>query len=53
MTLQQALMLDLIFCKNCGYRPNNHFDFGERVCAHTKCTGYKEAIYLPEPKEEK
>lgn len=48
MTLEQAKKLGIVFCESCGYPPNNHFDFGKRLCAHTdKCKGYKQAIRLP------
>ena len=41
-TRREAESLGLLVCE-CGYPKNNHFDFDEKVCAHTtKCTGYKE-----------
>lgn len=41
MTRQRALELDLLFCK-CGHRVNNHFDFGDKACAHCSCKNYHE-----------
>lgn len=54
LTRKEALSLGLLVCK-CGYPPNNHFDFGKKLCAHTnKCTGYKEKLRIgklvPKPK---
>ncbi len=43
MSRGRALELDLLVCKNCGWRPNNHFQFEPRKCAHDdKCPGYEE-----------
>ena len=45
MTRKQALQLGIVFCKHCGYPPNNHFDFKPFKCAHDKeCPGYEEVI---------
>lgn len=42
MTRKQAMEYGLLICE-CGWPKNNHFDFGKKVCAHTKaCKGYKE-----------
>jgi hypothetical protein len=37
----EALKLDLLIC-SCGHRPNNHFDFDKKSCAHCKCEKYEE-----------
>lgn len=43
MTRREALERGMVHCVHCGYPPNNHFEFGKRVCAHDKsCPGYKE-----------
>ena len=42
-TRRQALELDLLACK-CGHRPNNHFDFRKRPCAHCNCKEYDEVV---------
>lgn len=45
MTRGQALKLGIVHCKHCGYPPNNHFDFGDKACAHDEsCPGYEEKI---------
>ena len=42
MTRGDANKLGLLICK-CGWPENNHFDFGNRPCAHsTACRGYEE-----------
>lgn len=49
MSRDQALALDLLWCR-CGHRPNNHFEWDKKVCAHCpagKCQGYEEVILLP------
>lgn len=48
MTRSQALKLGIVRCEHCRYPPNNHFDFGQKKCAHDgSCPGYKEQIFLP------
>lgn len=50
MTVKQAEMLGILRCESCGYPPNNHFEWGQRLCAHSnKCTGYVPGIRLPKP----
>lgn len=46
LSRNQALKLDMLWC-SCGHRPNNHFDHGDKPCAHCKCKKYEEEIYLP------
>lgn len=42
---EEALKLGLLVCADCGYPPNNHFDFGKRTCAHdSRCKGYRETV---------
>lgn len=42
MSRKDAKELGLLVCQ-CGWPKNNHFDFGEKKCAHSKrCKGYKE-----------
>lgn len=41
LTREEALKFDLLVC-SCGHRPNNHFDFGSKSCAHCKCKKYDE-----------
>lgn len=44
MTRDQALRAGLLVCKSCGWPENNHFDHGDRKCAHHRgCTGYVDA----------
>jgi hypothetical protein len=41
LTMKEAYQLGIVRCASCGFPHNNHFDFGERVCAHSsKCTGW-------------
>lgn len=41
-SMKEALELGLIVCRSCGWPPNNHFDFGKRICAHSSsCEGFK------------
>jgi hypothetical protein len=43
MSREDALKFGLLTCGNCYWPPNNHFDFGDRTCAHdSECKGYKE-----------
>lgn len=46
MTLAQALALGIVRCI-CGHRPNNHFDFRKKSCAHCDCKAYEQRIVLP------
>jgi hypothetical protein len=41
MTRGQALAHDLLRCR-CGHRPNNHFNWKLRPCAHCNCEAYHE-----------
>lgn len=41
LTMEDCKKLGIVVCAHCGYPPNNHFDFGKRVCAHAPCPGYK------------
>ena len=40
-TRREALELDLLICK-CGHRPNNHFNWNKKSCAHCECKEYME-----------
>lgn len=43
MTRKEALEHGLLNCKHCRLPVNNHFDWGERKCAHdSNCPGYEE-----------
>lgn len=43
LTREEALKYGLLSCKHCGLPPNNHFDWGKKLCAHKKdCPGYEE-----------
>ncbi len=52
--MNEAEKAGLVYCAHCGWPPNNHFDFGEKVCAHwplsgfkqVKCPGFKAAFKL-------
>jgi len=46
ITQGQAEQLDIVFCK-CGHRPNNHFSFDGKPCAHCTCKKYRQVIKLP------
>ena len=50
LTLEQAEKLGIARCASCGWPRNNHFDFGKKVCAHTKeCTGWKLTFSMGAP----
>jgi hypothetical protein len=40
LSMTDALELDLVWCK-CGHRPNNHFEWGKRPCAHCNCKQFR------------
>lgn len=48
ITWEQAAKLNIVFCGNCGHRPNNHFQWDKKPCAHCKCQELKLEIFLPE-----
>lgn len=52
LTMKECEEYDLVVCKHCGYRSNNHFSLrkvsapcglpaGESACAHAPCPGYE------------
>jgi len=46
MTMAQACAIDIVICE-CGHRPNNHFDHGDRPCARCGCKVMALVISLP------
>ena len=49
LTQDQAEALGIVWCV-CGHRPNNHFSFDARPCAHCECKKYRQEIFLPPKK---
>lgn len=47
LTQKQAEMLGIVWC-SCGHRPNNHFQWGKKSCAHCDCKKYTQEIHLPD-----
>jgi len=39
----RAKELGMLVCGSCGWPENNHFDHGDRKCAHVKCAGWVES----------
>lgn len=47
LTREEALKFGLLTCKHCGWPPNNHFSWGEKLCAHNKsCPGYEDKLVV-------
>lgn len=44
LTRGKALALGFFLCHRCGHPPNNHFDHGDKPCAHCNCTSYREGL---------
>ncbi len=53
MTWKQAAMLGIVFCRQCGCRPNKHFDWGKKPCAGCDCERFVRMIVLPKPEMKK
>ncbi len=45
LTRAEALSQGVIHCE-CGHPPNNHFDHGERSCAHCGCEKLRECVSI-------